>query len=105
MRLASIARLAATGSEVVFDYLVPAEVLSSPDKRILEKLKRFTARRGEPLVGEFHPAEMEMVLGSIGLELIENLSGAEQEKRYFANRDDGLRPMAASFFGHARVSR
>jgi methyltransferase (TIGR00027 family) len=101
--LASIVRIGAPGSEVVFDYLVPDEVLSSSDRRVVAKLKRFTARRGEPLVGELHPAELEKVLASIGLELVENLSGPEQEKRYFANRDDGLRPWAASWFAHARV--
>ena len=70
----------------------------------MEKLKRFTARRGEPLIGEFHPDELGVVLESVGLDLIENLSGAEQEQRYFVGRDDGLRPMPASFFAHAGVS-
>ena len=102
--LGSIARLAATGSEVVFDYQVPEEVLSREDARMVKKLKRKTARRGEPLLGEFDPTELEGALRSIGLEVIENLSGAEQEKRYFANRHDGMRPMSASFFAHARVS-
>ncbi|TFH24222.1 MAG: SAM-dependent methyltransferase [Myxococcales bacterium] len=101
--LASIAQLAAPRTEVVFDYLVADETLSSSERRIVEKLKRFTARRGEPLVGEFHPAELEKVLRSVGLDLIANFSGADQEKRYFAGRQDGLRPMAASFFAHARV--
>ena len=103
--LGSIARLAATGSEVVFDYGVPEEVLSREDARMVKKLKRMTARRGEPLVGEFDPTELEAALRSIGLEVIENLSGAEQEKRYFANRHDGMRPTASSFFAHARVSQ
>jgi O-methyltransferase involved in polyketide biosynthesis len=103
--LEAIARLAAPRSEVVFDYLVPDEVLSSSDRQVVARLKRFTARRGEPLIGEFHPAELDEVLGAIGLELIENLSGTEQEKRYFADRADGFKPLAASFFARARVSR
>ena len=102
--LASIAESAATGSDVVFDYLVPEAVLSREEARIVERLKRFTARRGEPLVGEFDPIELKEVLRSIGLELLENLSGAEQEKRYFANRKDGMKPTSASYFAHTRVA-
>ena len=101
--LRSIADYAAPGSELVFDYLVPDEVLSSSERRVVEKLKRFTARRGEPLIGEFHPDELKATLGVVGLELIENLSGVEQEGRYFAGRDDGLRPLPSSYFAHARV--
>jgi O-methyltransferase involved in polyketide biosynthesis len=103
--LGSIARLAATGSEVVFDYLVPEEVLSRENARMVKKLMRMVAQRGEPMVGEFDPTELEGALRSIGLEVIDNLSGAEQEKRYFANRHDGMRPTAGSFFAHARVSQ
>jgi methyltransferase (TIGR00027 family) len=103
--LDSIGRFAATGSEVVFDYLVPDDLLLEPDKLTVEKLKRFTARQGEPLVGAFHPEELEAMLASAGFDLVENLTAAQQEQRYFANRRDGLRPMPASFFAHARVSR
>ena len=102
--LASIAEFAAAGSEVVFDYLIPEAALSRKEARMIGRLKRFTARRGEPLVGEFDPDELKEVLRTIGLELIENLSGAEQERRYFANRRDGMRPTAASCIAHTRVA-
>lgn len=102
--LASITRIAEPGSEIVFDYLVPEEILSREDAQFVRKLKRFTARRGERLIGEFHPEGLEKVLRSVGLEPVENLSAAEQEKRYFTNRKDGMRPTPGSFFAHARVS-
>jgi len=102
--LRSITGLAATGSEVVFDYLVPEEVLSREDARLVERMKRYAARRGEPMVGEFHPTELQGALRSIGLELIENLSGAELEKRYFANRHDGMR-LTPFAFAHARIAQ
>lgn len=101
--LRSIAEYAAPGSEIVFDYLVPGEILSGPDRQVVEKLERFTARRGEPLIGQFHPAELKNTLGSVGIELLEDFSGADQDERYFEDRDDGLRPMQASHFVHARV--
>jgi methyltransferase (TIGR00027 family) len=103
--LASIGRFAATGSAVVFDYLIPDNLLLEPDKLTVEKLKQFTARQGEPLVGAFYPEELEAMLASAGFELVENLTAVQQEQRYFANRQDGLRPMPASFFAHARVSK
>jgi methyltransferase (TIGR00027 family) len=102
--LASIAEFAATGSDVVFDYLVPEAVLPPEEARAVERVKRFTARRAEPLVGEFDPNQLEEILRSTGLELIEHLSAAEQEKRYFANRRDGMRPTAASYLAHSRVA-
>ena len=79
-------------------------MLGTYDPLGFAQLKRFTARRGEPLVGAFHPEELEAMLASGGLELVETLTPAQQEQRYFADRRDGLRPMPASFFAHARVS-
>ena len=102
--LRSIAGYAAPGSTIVFDYLVPDEVLSDSSRRVVQKLKRFTARRGEPLIGALHPDTLKEMLASIGLELVENLSAAEQEARYFSGRSDGLRPAAASWFARARVA-
>jgi len=102
--LRSISDYAAPGSTIVFDYLVPDDVLSDSDRRVVQRLKRFTARRGEPLIGALHPDTLEAMLASIGLELIENFSAAEQEARYFSGRSDGLRPTAASWFAQARVA-
>jgi len=102
--LQSIAEFAAPGSEIVFDYVVPNDALCAEDRRAVEKLKAFAARRGEPLVGAFLPDELETILGALGLELIENLSGVEQGRRYFAGRKDGLHPLRSGYFAHARVS-
>jgi methyltransferase (TIGR00027 family) len=103
--LGAIARISAPGSEIVFDYLIPDKLLTPADKLVVQNMKRFTARRGEPMIGDFEPTELEEVLRSIGLELIENVSGVEQEKRYFSGRDDGFKPLAASFFARARVAK
>ncbi len=103
--LAAIARFAATGSGLVFDYLIPDTLLLEPDRLTVEKLKRLTQRQGEPLVGAFDPQELRGMLASVGFEFVENLTAAQQEQRYFANRRDGLRPGAASCFAHVRVSK
>jgi hypothetical protein len=40
----------------------------------------------------------------LGFELIENLSPREQGARYFSGRTDALRPLAAAYFAHFRVT-
>ncbi|GAB5453567.1 MAG: class I SAM-dependent methyltransferase [Halioglobus sp.] len=101
--LRAIAASAAGGSEIVFDYLVPAALVPESERAAMRRLKRFTDRRGEPLIGEFNPSEIEPLLESAGFELIENLDQAEQVKRYFSQRTDGLAPLAAGYLVHARV--
>lgn len=101
--LRSISTATTTGSQIVFDYLAPVQALAADDAQIVEQLKRFTARRGEPLIGEFDPDLIAGELRGVGFELIENVSGAEQARRYLANRQDDLVPMGASYFAHARV--
>jgi len=103
--LAAIARFAATGSGLVFDYLIPDTLLLEPDRLTVEKLKRLTQRQGEPLVGALDPRELKEMLASVGFEFVENLTAVQQEQRYFANRRDGLRPGPASCFAHVRVSK
>ena len=101
--LSSIAGYAALGSEIAFDYLVPDEALSSSERRVVQKLKHFTARRGEPLIGEIHPDKLKALLESTGLELIANFSGRDQKDRYFAGRNDGIHPLPSFYYAHARV--
>jgi methyltransferase (TIGR00027 family) len=101
--LSSIAGYAEPGSVVVFDYLVPDEVLCDADRQVVQELRKFTEQRGEPLVGAFHPQELQATLASIGLELVDNFSGEDQAERYFSDRKDNLRPIQASYFAHARV--
>lgn len=103
--LAAIARFAAPGSELVFDYLIPDALLSEADKVKVEKLRRLMQRQGEPLIGSLDPNDLSVMFASVGLELVENFTAAQQEQRYFANRYDGLLPPPASCFAHVRVSR
>ncbi len=103
--IAAIARFAAPGSGLVFDYLIPDALLSEPEKLRVEKLRRLTQRQGEPLIGAIDPEDLSAMLASVGLEFVENLTAAQQEQRYFADRHDGLRPGPASCFANARISK
>lgn len=102
--LAAIGQHAAVGSEIVFDYLAPDELLSESDRQVMADLRRFTERRGEPLIGYYQPDAIGPVLADLGLEVIDNLSAADQVERYFFDRDDGLSPMPSSYLVRARVA-
>jgi methyltransferase (TIGR00027 family) len=100
--LESLSQVAAPGSEVVFDYLIPRDRIGQRDAPVMTRLERFTARRGEPLSSTFTPEEMESELRQRGFEILENLSPAEQQQRYFTGRSDSLRPFDGWYLMHAR---
>ncbi|MEK6806755.1 MAG: class I SAM-dependent methyltransferase [Pseudomonadota bacterium] len=101
--LESITTIAAPGSELVFDYSLPRELIPAREQRAGGLLRRYTARQGEPMIGQFVPEQLHGALTRLGFEVVEDLSGAAQAQRYFANRDDGLHPTQASHFLHARL--
>ncbi len=100
--LEALAAYAASGSELVFDYLLPASELSASDQSILEKLQRFTERRGEPLASYFTPAELAIMANQCGFEVVENFSPAEQAARYFTQRNHNLWPFSGYHIIHLR---
>lgn len=101
--LRSIAECAAPGSELVFDFCVPEASLGARDRAELAALKRLAARRGEPFVASFLPAQLAERISALGLELIESASPDKLERRYFAGRNDGLRPSRFAWLSHVRV--
>jgi len=103
--LASIASFATPGSEIVFDYRIPRESVDPADKPGRDALDRFVARRGEPFLTSFDPLTFPREVCDLGFELVENLSGKEQQARYFQGRKDGLRPPPGSYFVHFRLLR
>jgi len=100
---AAIAILAAHGSEIVFDYSLPDEMLPQHLRRSVERLRRMTARQGEPMIGSIDPAHLKRELLSMGYSIVEDLTGQEQKWRYCAGRKDGLEPSAASRLMHIRL--
>lgn len=102
--LTGLASAAAVGSEVVLDYAVPWKMLDDADRRTISRLRRFTARRGEPLRSLFEPAVLCEKVEELGYTVLENLTPAEQNRRYFSNRTDGLRTTGASYYLHLAVT-
>lgn len=95
--LAQVTDLAAPGSELTLDYLLAEEGLAPADRALLAGVKRFVARRGEPLRTTFHPKAVERDLGlDAHWELRQHDSPADQATRYLEGRTD-LPPLPPLF--------
>jgi len=103
--LRSLSSFASPDSQLVFDYGIPQEQIEASEQPAIQALRKFTQRRGEPLLTELDPHTLADDVAACGFELIENLSSTEQMTRYFANRKDYLRPLAGSYFARLRVCK
>lgn len=101
--LRSFAACAAPGSEMVFDYCVAEASLGARDRDELDALKRLAARRGEPFVASFLPAQLVGRITELKLEVVENASPDKLQRRYFDGRADGLRPSRFAWITHLRA--
>lgn len=101
--LHAIAKVAAYGSEVVFDYSIPYHQLAGAERLGSFALSRFTKYMSEPLIGQFVPAELHAALNEIGFDVIEDLSGTAQNERYFDQRSDYLTTTSATNLIHIRL--
>jgi methyltransferase (TIGR00027 family) len=101
--LSALSSLAATGSQLVFDYAVPDALVDDSDRRAVARLRRFTTRRGEPLISFFEPVALCQRVSELGYRVLENLAPSEQNRRYFSDRSDGLRTLSGSYYLHASV--
>ena len=101
--LRSLLSLAAPGSEIVFDYIIPDTLMDPKELKRFNKRRRRGAHLGEPAITYFDPDILVTKMEDFGLELIENLSPNERKVRYFANRKDNLIPSGTAYFAHFRV--
>ncbi|SEG17996.1 methyltransferase, TIGR00027 family [Bryocella elongata] len=84
--LGSLAR----GSDVVFDYSQPREVLSHNEQLMLDSMAARVAQAGEPFQLFFRPEELAAELAHAGMAVIEDMDGPALHNRYLAERSDGL---------------
>ena len=87
MRL--LARFTA-GSEVVFDYSQPREVLPPVEQLMHDSLSARVALAGEPFQLFFTPAQLAEELEWLGMRVVEDLDSTAMTARYLAGRKDGL---------------
>lgn len=100
--LAEIARLAAPGSELVFDFLLPHWTLAAGSGRALSFARFYTARLGERYISHHSVADIEALLTAAGFEVLSIRLDHELEAQYLAGRDDDLRVMRGFGIAHAR---
>jgi methyltransferase (TIGR00027 family) len=105
--LRSIAITAAPGSELVLSYVQPRRLVEPAQLSPYDRVTRFAARQGEPLVSLYDPAELAAEVCAVGYELVENFSPRDQALRYFVGRTDDLQPSALllAHLAHFRVCR
>jgi methyltransferase (TIGR00027 family) len=100
--LRTVAALA-PGTEIIFQYLLPKELVDEENQRVLARTMAVTAARGEPLLSFFEPARLAEEVRKLGFAEVSDFGPDEAAARYFAGRSDGLRPFASSHLMKARV--
>jgi len=78
------------GSEVVFDYSQPREVLPPVEQLMHDSLSARVALAGEPFQLFFTPPQLAEELEWLGMRVVEDLDSAAMTARYLAGRKDGL---------------
>jgi methyltransferase (TIGR00027 family) len=78
------------GSEVVFDYSQPREVLPPVEQLMHDSLSARVALAGEPFQLFFTPPQLAEELEWLGMRVVEDLDSVAMTARYLAGRKDGL---------------
>ena len=95
--LQTIAAKMAPGSAVMFDYLSYLVHTPAPWRGLQQRCADFTARRGEPWLSSFDPAEMTVFLEGFGYSDIANLEPDEIGCRYFSRHPELVYPPFVGF--------
>lgn len=82
----------APGSVLAMSYLLPIEMSDPRERSAVEGAARGAAASGTPWLSFFTPEEMLDLAREAGFLRVEHVSGADLSTRYFAARNDGLRP-------------
>jgi methyltransferase (TIGR00027 family) len=90
-------------SEIVFDFMVPPELMSPTSRLFAEALAQRVASLGEPFRSAFDPGELVRRLYGAGFAEAETLGADELNQRYFDGRTDGLRLTGSGRIARARV--
>lgn len=78
------------GSEIVFEFIVPDDLVPVNEAAVLAATASFAAERGEPWLTRFRPAELRSRLSALGFSQVNHLSPQAANERYFQGRRDDL---------------
>ncbi|MBI1260048.1 MAG: SAM-dependent methyltransferase [Chloroflexi bacterium] len=99
--LETLRRVAPEGSQIVFDYMDRDAFEGEKAARRVQLMQASARMVGEPMQTGFDPAELREELAQIRLKLVENLSPAEIEARYFQGQSDRLHAFEHVHFARA----
>ena len=89
--LKSIFDLSASGSEIVFDYMVSPSLLDPGEQVSYKARAERVASVGEPWKSTFIPDELGSELKNIGFTVLDDVGAEELNELYFKDRSDSLR--------------
>jgi O-methyltransferase involved in polyketide biosynthesis len=84
------------GTKVVFDYAVPADMLTVAQRAAAGALAARVGAAGEPLTTTLRPTELARWLRGAGFGQLADMGAAELNARYFTGRTDGLAVAASA---------
>jgi methyltransferase (TIGR00027 family) len=100
--LRTVAALA-SGTEIIFEYNVPKELVDAEAQRLLSVVMAAGLARGEPLLSSFEPAKLAEAVRKLGFAEVSDFGPDEAEARYFVGRTDDLRPLPWDHYMRAQV--
>ena len=93
------------GTEIIFQYSVPKEVVDEEAQQMLAVMMSQAASHDEPLQSFFKPEQLRKQVCDLGFAEVSDLGADEARERYFRGRPDDLRPLGSQHFMRARVGR
>ena len=98
-----IAAISAPGSRIVFDWKIAKQMMSADWRTLAQRMERFAARLGEPMLTYFTPQALREMMAAHGYAEVEMIAPEEQRRRYLAGRTD-IEPAAYTHFAQFAVA-
>jgi methyltransferase (TIGR00027 family) len=102
--LREIAKVALSGSSIVFDYLDEEAFVPGKCAPRVQRMLNHVESLGEPMRTGFDPLTLVAELNLAGLELQENLCPWDIQDRWFMGRTDHYRACEHAHFAHANIA-
>lgn len=100
----SIAQIARPGSGIAFDYLDKGFFAPENPHQSVHLVLENVRKVGEPMKTGFEPAALSEELEGLGVHIVEDLSAAQIESRFFAERKDGYHAGHYIHFAYAEIA-
>ena len=78
------------GTELVFEFIVPDDLMPADEASVFGAIASFAADRGEPWLTRLRPEELKSRLTALGFSQVYHLSPQAANERYFQGRRDDL---------------